>query len=113
MTNLNDMTGFFKDMMGAFPVDTKSFEEAMKGTTALNEKFASVAVEAAEKSAEISNKWTKETLSRLSTISKARTDPADYVKAMTEFASAQAEVAAENMAALPKWQRKFKLTRLI
>ena len=29
MTNLNDMTGFFKDMMGAFPVDTKSFEEAM------------------------------------------------------------------------------------
>ena len=80
MTNLNDMTGFFKDMMGAFPVDTKSFEEAMKGTTALNEKFASVAVEAAEKSAEISNKWTKETLSRLSTISKAKTDPADYVK---------------------------------
>ncbi|MBL6676506.1 MAG: phasin, PhaP, partial [Rhodobacteraceae bacterium] len=31
MTNLNDMTGFFKDMMGAFPIDPKSFEEAMKG----------------------------------------------------------------------------------
>ena len=108
MTNLNDMTGFFKDMMGAFPVDTKSFEEAMKGTTALNEKFASVAVEAAEKSAEISNKWTKETLSRLSTISKAKTDPADYVKVMTEFASAQAEVAAENMAAFAEVAKKVQ-----
>ena len=71
MTHLNDMTSFFKDMMGAFPIDAKSFEETMKGTTALNEKFASVAVEAAEKSAEISNKWTKDTLSRLSAISKA------------------------------------------
>ena len=108
MTNLNDMTGFFKDMMGAFPVDTKSYEEAMKGTIALNEKFASVAVEAAEKSAEISNKWTKETLSRLSTISKVKTDPADYVKVMTEFASAQAEVAAENMAAFAEVAKKVQ-----
>jgi len=67
-----------------------------------------VAVEAAEKSAEISNKWTKETLSRLSTISKAKTDPADYVKAMTEFASAQAEVAAENMAAFAEVAKKVQ-----
>ena len=108
MTHLNDMTGFFKDMMGAFPIDAKSFEETMKGTTALNEKFASVVVEAAEKSAEISNKWTKDTLSRLSAISKAKTDPADYVKVMTEFASAQAEVAAENMAAFAEVAKKVQ-----
>ena len=107
MTNLNDMTGVFKDMMGAFPIDAKSFEEAIKGTTALNEKFASVAVEAAEKSAEISNKWTKDTLSRLSAMSKAKTEPAD-VKAMTEFASAQAEVAAENMAAFAEVAKKVQ-----
>ena len=61
-----------------------------------------------KKSAEISNKWTKETLSRLSTISKAKTDPADYVKVMTEFASAQAEVAAENMAAFAEVAKKVQ-----
>ena len=108
MTNLNDMTGFFKGMMGAFPVDAKSFEETMKGTKALNEKFASLALEAAEKSAEISNKWTKDTLSRLSAISNTKTESADYVKAMTEFASAQAEVAAENMAAFAEVAKKVQ-----
>ena len=108
MTSMNDMNSLFKDIMGVFPVDTKSFQDAMKGTTALNEKFASVAVEAAEKSAEISNKWTKDTLSRLSVISKAKSEPADYVKAMTEFASAQAEVAAENMAAFAEVAKKVQ-----
>jgi len=47
-------------------------------------------------------------LSRLSTISKAKTEPADYVKAMTEFASAQAEVAAENMAAFAEVAKKVQ-----
>ncbi|MWD26169.1 phasin, PhaP [Aquicoccus sp. SCR17] len=104
-----DFTAIFKDMMGAFPVDTSAMEGAFKSTATLNEKLAGVALEAADKSTEISSKWTKDTLTRLSDMSKARTEPADYAKAMTDFASAQAEVAAEHMAAFAEVAKKVQM----
>ncbi|WP_109465888.1 phasin family protein [Albibacillus kandeliae] len=109
MAKTQDFTAVMKDMMGAFPVDTAAFEEAFKTTATLNEKLSAVALEAAEKSAEISSKWTKETIAKLSDISKAKTEPADYAKAMTDFASATAEVAAENMAAFAEVAKKVQM----
>lgn len=109
MAKAQDMTAVFKDMMGAFPVDTKAMEDAFKNTAVMNEKLASVALEAAEKSAEISNAWTKDALAKLSNVSKAQSEPADYAKAMTDFASASAEVAAENMAAFAEVAKKVQM----
>jgi len=83
-------------------------EDAFKSQASLNEKLSGVALEAAEKSAEISNKWTKETLAKLGEMSKAKAEPADYAKAMTDFASATAEVAAENMAAFAEVAKKVQ-----
>lgn len=103
-----DMTAMFKDVLGAFPVDTTAFEDAFKNSAALNEKLTAVALGAAEKSSEISTKWTKDTLSKLGDMSKAKDEPADYAKAMTDFASAQAEVAAENMAAFAEVAKKVQ-----
>ena len=60
-----DFTTVMKDMMGAFPVDTKAMDEAFKTTATLNEKLSAVALEAAEKSTEISAKWTKDTLANI------------------------------------------------
>lgn len=108
MAKTQDMTAVLKDMMGAFPVDTAAFEDAFKNTASLNEKLAGVALNAAEKSSEISSKWTKDTLAKLSDMSKAKSEPADYAKAMTDFASAQAEVAAENMAAFAEVAKKVQ-----
>lgn len=108
MAKAQDMTAVLKDMMGAFPVDTAAFEDAFKNTATLNEKLAGVALKAAEKSSEISSKWTKDTLAKLSDMSKAKAEPADYAKAMTDFASAQAEVAAENMAAFAEVAKKVQ-----
>ena len=99
MAKTQDFTAAMKDFMGAFPVDTKSFEDAFKTTATLNEKLSGVALEAAEKSAEISTKWTKETLAKVGEVTAAKDDAAAYTKAMTDFASAQAETAAANMAA--------------
>lgn len=104
-----DVTAMLKDMMGAFPVDTAAFDEAFKTQATLNEKLTGVALEAAEKSTEISSKWTKDTLAKLAEISKAKAEPADYAKAMTDFASAQAEVAAENMAAFAEVAKKVQM----
>ena len=104
-----DMTAMMKDMMGAFPVDTKAMDDAFKTTATLNEKLSGVALEAAEKSTEISDKWTKDTLTKLAEMSKAKAEPADYAKSMTEFASAQAEVTAENMAAFAEIAKKVQM----
>ena len=108
MAKTQDITTMMKDMMGAFPVDTSAFDKSFKSQASLNEKLTGVALSAAEKSAEISSKWTKDTLAKLSDMSKAKAEPADYAKAMTDFASASVEVAAENMAAFAEIAKKVQ-----
>jgi len=109
MAKAQDFNTVMKDLMGAFPVDTKAMEDAFKNQAALNEKFSGVALGAAEKSAEISGKWAKETLARLNDMTKAKSEPADYAKAATDFASVNAEVAAENMAAFAEVAKKVQM----
>ena len=108
-TKSQDYTKVVKDMMGAFPVDLSAFQDAFKTQATLSEKMSKVALEAAEKSAEISTKWTKGTISQLGTVSKVKDEPADYGKAVTDFASAQAEFAAENMAAFAEVAKKVQM----
>jgi hypothetical protein len=109
MTKTPDFTAMFKDVMGSFPVDTSAMDGAFKSTSALNEKLSSVALTAAEKSAEVSSKWTQDTLAKLADMSKAKAEPQDYAKAMTDFASASAEVAAENMATFADIAKKVQM----
>lgn len=109
MTKTPDIAAMMKDVMGSFPVDTSAMTDAFKTTATLNEKLSGVALSAAEKSAEISSKWTKDTLTRLSDMSKAKQDPADYAKAMTDFTSASAEVASEHMAAFAEIAKKVQM----
>ncbi|SFE46500.1 Phasin protein [Sulfitobacter brevis] len=109
MTKTPDMAAMFKDVMGSFPVDTSAMEGSFKNAASLNEKLSGVALTAAEKSAEISSKWTKDTLTKLSEMSKAKQEPADYAKAMTDFASASAEVAAEHMSAFAEIAKKVQM----
>ncbi|GAA6196622.1 phasin, PhaP [Pseudophaeobacter sp.] len=109
MAKTQDFTAMMKDMMGAFPVDTSAMEEAFKNTAALNEKLSAVVLGAAEQSSEISSKWTKDALAKMSGVSKAQTDPSEYAKSATDFASASAEVAAENMAAFAEVAKKVQM----
>ena len=108
MTKTPDMTAMFKDVMGAFPIDNSAMEGAFKTTATLNEKLSGVALNAVEKSTEISSKWTKETLTKMAELSKAKAEPADYAKAMTDFASASAETAAEHMASFAEIAKKVQ-----
>ena len=109
MAQTQDFTAVMKDMMGAFNVDTKAMEDAFASTATMNEKLSAVALEAAEKSTELSATWTKATLTKMSEMSAAKKEPADYAKAMTDFASAQAETAAENMAAFAEIAKKVQM----
>jgi hypothetical protein len=103
-----DFTAIFKDMTGAFPVDTSAMEEQFKNQTAMAEKMSAVAIDAAGKSAELSAKWTQDTLAKVEAMSKSKGEPADYAKAMTDFASASAESAAEHMSAFAEIAKKVQ-----
>ncbi|MES2434248.1 MAG: Phasin [Pseudomonadota bacterium] len=109
MTNANDFTKVVQDMMAKFPVDASAFQNAFKTQAAFSEKLSKVALEAAEKSTEISSKWAKETIAKLSGAAKAKSEPADYTKAATDFASAAAELASENMAAFAEVAKKVQM----
>ncbi|MEM9032199.1 MAG: phasin, PhaP [Pseudomonadota bacterium] len=108
-TKTQDYTKAFKDMMGNFPVDMAAIQDAYKTQATLAEKMSKVALEAAEKSTEISAKWTKDTISKMGSVTKVKPEPADYGKAVTDFASSQAEMAAENMAAFAEVAKKVQM----
>ncbi|WP_103256704.1 Phasin [Tabrizicola aquatica] len=109
MTKTPDFTKVVQDMMASIPVDASAFQNAFKTQAAFAEKFSKVALEAAEKSTEITSKWAKDSIAKLSDVSKAKTEPADYTKSMTDFASAAAEMAAENMAAFAEVAKKVQM----
>lgn len=105
----NDFTKMMQDMMGAFPVDTKAMQDAFKTQAALGERMSKVVLEAAEKSAEVSSKWTKQTLVKIGEVSTVKDEPADYTKAVTDFASASAELASEHMAAFAEIAKRVQM----
>ena len=109
MTKTQDFTKVMQDMMASFPVDSAAVQDAFKTTAALGEKMAKVAIEAAEKSTEISSKWTKDTLAKVSSLTKVKSEPADYTKAFSDFASATAEMTAENLAAFAEVAKKVQM----
>ena len=109
MTKTTDFTKVVQDMMAAFPVDTSAMQGAFKTQAAMAEKLSKVALEAAEKSTEITSKWTKDTIAKLGDVTKAKAEATDYSKSMTDFASAAAEMAAENMAAFAEVAKKVQM----
>jgi hypothetical protein len=105
----NDYTKMMKEMLGAFPVDTAAFTEAYKSQATFADKMSKVVLDAAEKSTEISAGWTKATIGKFGVVTNVKEDPADYTKAMTDFASAQAEMSAESMAAFAEVAKKVQM----
>ncbi|MCB5409906.1 Phasin [Pseudogemmobacter faecipullorum] len=108
MTKTPDFAKLFQEALTSFPVDASAFQNAFKSQAAFGEKFSKVALEAAEKSTEISAAWAKATLTRLGDIASAKAEPADYPKALSDFASKAAELAAENMAAFAEVAKKVQ-----
>jgi hypothetical protein len=104
-----DYTKMMKDMMGAFPMDMSAMQDAWKTSATFGEKMSKVALEAADKSAEISSRFTHDLIGKLAQVTKVKDEPADYSKALTDFASAQAEMLAETMAAYAEVAKKVQM----
>lgn len=109
MVKTNDYAKMMQDMMASFPMDPKAMQDAFKTSAALGEKMSKVALEAAEKSTDISTRWTRATLNGMGEMVKMREEPTEYSKAMTDFASTSAETAAENMAAFAEVAKRVQM----
>ncbi|MEP2784495.1 MAG: phasin family protein [Pseudoruegeria sp.] len=109
MNTPNDFTKAFQDGLASLNVDTSAIEESFKSTAALAEKMSKISLAAAEQSAELQSKWTKDTLAKIGAASGAKTEPADMGKAVSDFASSSAESATENMTAFAEILKKVQL----
>lgn len=109
MAKTPDFAKTMQDMMANFPVDTSSMQDAMKSQGLLGEKMARVALNAAERSTEISARWAKDSITRMGELAAIKEEPSDYAKAMSDFASAAAEMAAEHMAAYAEVAKKVQM----
>ena len=109
MINTQDYTKMVQDFWGAFPADTTSMQDAFRTSAAFGEKLSRVALEAAEKSTEISSKWSRDTIAKLGTVTTVKEEPTDYTKAFSDFASAQAEATTETMAAFAEVAKKVQM----
>jgi hypothetical protein len=112
MANTPDFAQLVKDMMGNFPVDTSSMENFAKSQASLAERMSAVAIDAAQKSTDLSAKWMQDTLAKLSTVTQVKAEPSDYAKSVTDFISASAESAAENMAAFAEIAKRVQTETL-
>lgn len=104
-----DFSKMMQDVLAAWPVDAAALQDAFKTSAAMGEKMSKVALEAAEKSTEISNRFAKSTIAKLGDVSKVKADPADYGKSISDFTSAQAEALTETMAAFAEVAKKVQM----
>ena len=109
MARTPDFAKTMQDMMANFPIDTSSMKDAMKSQTMLGERLTRVALTAAERSTEISAQWAKDSIARMGELAAIKEEPADYAKAMSDFASASAEMAAEHMASYAEVAKKVQM----
>lgn len=109
MTKTPDFAKVMQDMMASMPVDATAFQNAFKTQAAFGEKLSAVALAAAEKSTEISSKWAKDSIAKLASVAKAKAEPAEYGKAMSDLATAAAELASENLAAFAEIAKKVQM----
>ena len=108
MARTPDFTKTMQDMMANFPSGMSSIQDALKSQGLLGEKLARVALAAAERSTEISARWAKDSIARMGELAAVKQEPSDYAKAMSDFASASAELAAEHMAAYAEVAKKVQ-----
>lgn len=109
MAKTPDFTKTMQDMVANFPSNMSSIQDAMKSQSLLGEKLARVALAAAERSTEISARWAKDSITRMGELAALKEEPSDYAKALSDFASASAELAAEHMAAYAEVAKKVQM----
>lgn len=109
MTYTAQFTKAFQEAFAAMPFHSQSFQDAFNSQAKIGERLSQVALDAAEKSTELTAKWTSEMLGKFAEATKVKSDPADYSKAATDFATAAAGLASENLASFAEIAKKVQM----
>ncbi len=104
-----DFTKVMQDMMASFPVDTSAMQNAFKTQAAMGEKFAKWLWKLLKSRPKSLRSGQKTPWPKLADVSKAKTEAAEYGVAAKDFASAAAEMAAENMASFAEIAKKVQM----
>ncbi len=97
MTN-TDYTAFFQDMMSGKGFDMPAANDMFGTLTAYQAKLNRIALDAAEKNAELSYGWMKDTLSKMEVFADPKADPSEMAKSAADAMTSTMRAAPEHVA---------------
>jgi hypothetical protein len=109
MATNEDFTKYISDMLNAYKMDNSAMTDAFKNSAELADRMSQVALEAAERTNDVSAQWAKDMLTKMGDVTASKEAPTDYTKAMSDFAAAQAEMSAEMMSAYAEIAKKVQM----
>lgn len=86
----DEMKSATDNVRGMF--NTQGYQNVLKTWASINERMASILVEAGTRSVDIMSEKTKESLSNLREVAQVRDEPAEYGQAYSEFAQKQMDL---------------------
>ncbi len=98
--------------MGAFNVDTKMIDDAVRTAIEFNTRLGNVAIDATKKGIALTSAWSSDTLGRIEAGNTARKDPAGYAAAASEFAVEQAREIPGKLAEYAEVARQAQLATI-
>lgn len=109
MDGFANSTKAFAELASKLPTSPAAVDDLFKNSTETYEKVFATALGAAQKNADITGKWTKETLNHLEAVAAAKEDSAEYAKAAGDFATAAFESATDNFVAYAEVAKNAQL----
>ena len=106
MFSPDDYTKNFENIFSKSPF---KYDDVIKSSSEYNAKFAKIAFDNVRKNIELSQAWTKETLSGLESFTKSQSKPADYVKVTTDYITEQAQVSPKYLSEYAEIAKKTQL----
>lgn len=97
MTN-TDYTAFFQDLMSGKAFDMPAANDVIGTMSAYQAKMNRIALDTAEKNAELSYGWMKDTFSKMEAFTAAKQDPSEIAKTSADMMTAAMRSAPEHVA---------------
>ena len=106
MFNFEDYSKNFEKIMAQSPIKV---DEAMKSVMEYNTKLGKIALNTLKKNAELSQAWTKESLTSLDPFVKGSEKPEDFMKMTNDYVTSQAQSTPKHMAEFAEVAKKAQL----
>ena len=104
--NNTDYTAFFQDMMSGKMMQMPAANDMVGTMTAYQARMNKIALDAAEKNAELAYGWMKDTISKMEPFTKSSESATDMVKTSAEIMTSTMRAAPEHVAKFAEVAKK-------